>query len=687
MSSDAQSNLVKNNPISTEKDVHTYARHLRNALKQHAKNYYNFDAPTIPDEEYDKLFSQLQALEKAHPELRTPDSPSARIGSKPSPGFGRIHHAIPMLSLNSVMTTEDVLAFDRRIRDNLSPNHEVEYAIDLKFDGLAINLRYIDGIFSQAATRGDGFIGEDVTENARTINSIPLRLQGNNPPTLLDVRGEIVMFLAEFNRLNQRQRRAGMKEFMNPRNAAAGSLRQLDPTVTAERHLHFFAYGIGLLKSDFIPSSHREMLAWFQKLKIPVCAETKFVRTANELVDYYRDIQSRRTSLAYEIDGLVYKVNSFAEQEHLGCSSRTPRFAVALKFPPKESLTKILDIEIHISRTGAITPIAHLSPILIGGVLVKKATLHNGRTIRKKDIRIGDTVIVKRAGDVIPEVIAVVVDRRPANSVKFVLPSHCPICGSAIDNRKKDQVSQCSGNWVKCAAQRKAGLLHFASRQALHIDGLGEHVINQLVNNNLITTAADIYRLSAEKLSLPDQTVPIRARRLLQAIEISKSTTLPQFIYALGIRHVGASTAKDLANTFGDIKALQTATEEQLQSVPQVGPIIAKSIIAFFQDPLNVKLVEQLVASGIHWPNIKEKRSTTAALAGKVIVVTGTLPNLSRDQAKKLIEENGGRFSTSVSTKTTHIVTGKDAGNKLMEARRLGVTFLTEKDLAKLCAG
>lgn len=685
-----QNDLFGGNPAQqtghTEETLPQLAQRLRAEINQYGYNYYTLDAPSIPDAEYDKLFQWLQDLEQQHPELKTADSPTLRVGGAVLPEFSQVQHAVAMLSLNNGFEDEDVVAFDRRVREGLgASDQDIEYAIDLKFDGLAINLRYVNGVFAQAATRGDGYTGEDVTENIRTIRSLPLRLRCENPPAILDVRGEVLMFKADFQKLNQRQRDLGTKEFANPRNAAAGSLRQLDSKITAQRSLRFFAYGIGLLEGADLPTSHRALLDWYQSMGIPTCEEKAVVKGAPALLDFYRSIQEKRAQLPYEIDGVVYKVNRFDQQATLGFVSRAPRFAIAHKFPAEEALTTVLDIEVQVGRTGAITPVARLAPVFVGGVTVTNATLHNEEEIQRKDVRVGDTVIVRRAGDVIPEVVASVLEKRPEQTNVFVLPKQCPICGSDIVKLEDEAIARCSGGWIKCAAQRKGGLFHFASRKALNIEGLGEQLIEQLVDKNVVTTAADFYKLGLMALAELDRMAEKSAQNVLDALEISKSTTLPRFIYALGIRHVGESTAKDLALTFADMETLMAATEEQLLQVNDVGPVVAQSIIRFFSDPFNVELVRQLIASGIHWPAIEKLDLSAAVFAGKTLVLTGTLPTLSREQAGALIEKNGGKVAGSVSKKTSYVVAGEDAGSKLLKASELGITVLTEAQLLELC--
>ncbi|HWX02860.1 NAD-dependent DNA ligase LigA, partial [Collimonas sp.] len=536
-------------------DWRSRAAWLAAELNRHNHSYYVLDNPSIPDAEYDQLFRELQALEQAHPELNTPDSPTQRVGAAPLPQFEQVRHSIPMLSLGNGFEDNDIVEFDRRVRDGLDTqvDSEIEYAAELKFDGLAINLRYEDGVLVQAATRGDGTTGENVTSNIRTVRAIPLRLHTDNPPKVLDVRGEVLMFKEDFAKLNARQREADMKEFANPRNAAAGSLRQLDSRITAQRTLRFFAYGIGTLEGAAMPASHSALLDWYSELGLPVCKERSVVKGAAGLLDFFRGIGSKRPQLPYEIDGVVYKVNRLLQQQTLGFVSRAPRFALAHKFPAEEATTQVLGIEVQIGRTGAVTPVARLAPVFVGGVTVTNATLHNEDEVRRKDIQIGDTVIVRRAGDVIPEVVAFVADLRPADAQAFVMPTACPICGSAIVKLEDEAIARCSGGWVKCAAQRKGGLQHFASRRAMDIEGLGDQLIEQMVDRNVITTAADLYKLGLLKLAELDRMADKSAQNVLSALEKSKSTTLGRFIYALGIRHVGEATAKELATHFGGI--------------------------------------------------------------------------------------------------------------------------------------
>jgi DNA ligase (NAD+) len=656
---------------------------LRAELNRHNHAYYVLDNPTIPDAEYDKLFRELQSIEEAHPELITPDSPTQRVGGAPLAQFAQVRHSLPMLSINNGFADADIVAFDRRTREALGIDTEVEYATELKFDGLAINLRYENGLLVQAATRGDGMTGENVTVNIRTVRAIPLRLHTDHPPQVIDVRGEILMYKSDFAKLNARQRESGQKEFANPRNAAAGSLRQLDPRITAQRSLRFFAYGIGVLEGAQMPASHAGLLDWYTELGIPVCNERAIVRGAQGLLGFFGNIAEKRKQLPYEIDGVVYKVNRLADQKKLGFVSRAPRFALAHKFPAEEAMTVVQDIGVQVGRTGAITPVARLAPVSVGGVIVTNATLHNEDEVRRKGIRIGDTVIVRRAGDVIPEVVAFVPERRPADAKQFTMPTLCPVCGSPIIRLEEEAVARCSGGWVKCAAQRKGGLLHFVSRRAMDIEGLGDQLIEQLVDKHLITTAADLYKLGFGSLAELDRMAEKSAQNVLKALEKSKSTTLARFIYALGIRHVGESTAKELARHFGNLDALLHATEEQLLEVADVGPVVARSIRMFLADPLNLELIEQLRAAGIVWSENTPERARNA-LAGKTFVLTGTLPTLTRDAAAAMIEAEGGKVSGSVSKKTGYVLAGEDAGIKLAKAQELGVPIIDEAGLFQL---
>ncbi len=657
---------------------------LKSELNRHSHAYYVLDNPTIPDAEYDKLFRELVELEVEHPDLLTSDSPTQRVGGKPLPQFEQVRHTLPMLSLNNAFDEDDIAAFDRRVQEGLQTVATVEYSTELKFDGLAISLRYEEGMLVQAATRGDGATGENVTANVRTVKAIPLRLHTGTPPKVLEVRGEILMYKSDFAKLNARQRDAGQKEFANPRNAAAGSLRQLDPRITAQRTLRFFAYGIGVLEGADMPPSHEAVLGWYASLGLPVCRERAVVQGARGMLDFFHGIAEKRKNLAYEIDGVVYKVNRLEQQQKLGFVSRAPRFAIAHKFPAEEAMTVVQDIGIQVGRTGAITPVARLAPVSVGGVTVTNATLHNEDEVRRKDIRIGDTTIVRRAGDVIPEVVAFVPELRPDNAREFVMPATCPICGSPIVRPEEEAVARCSGGWIKCPAQRKGGLLHFVSRRAMDIEGLGEQLVDQLVERQVITTAADLYKLGLTALSELDRMADKSARNVLDALQKSKSTTLARFIYALGIRHVGEATAKELATHFGNLDRLLQATEEQLLEVPDIGPVVARSILAFLNDPLNRELIEQLRAAGIHWTESVGTERVPKPFQGKTFVLTGTLPTLTRDEAAARIEAAGGKVAGSVSKKTAYVVAGEEAGSKLAKAQELGISILDEAGLLQL---
>ncbi len=667
-------------PETAASDWRSRVNWLHLQLHHHAHAYYVLDQPTIPDAEYDKLFRELEQLESEHPEIVSVDSPTQRVGGAPLPHFDQVQHAVPMLSINNGFSEEDILAFDKRLREGLKNDAQIDYACELKFDGLAINLRYINGVLTQAATRGDGSAGEDVTINIRTIRSLPLKLRTDHPPTLLDVRGEVLMFKADFAKLNQRQRDAGQKEFANPRNAAAGSLRQLDSKITAQRQLRFFAYGIGECEGATIPDSHTALLDWYQQLGIPVCEERAIKSGAAGLLEFFADISAKRSHLPYEIDGVIYKVNQHQQQQQLGFVSRAPRFALAHKFPAEEAITVVQGIDVQVGRTGAITPVARLAPVSVGGVTVTNATLHNEDEVKRKDIRIGDTVIVRRAGDVIPEVVSYVPERRPATVTEFVMPTACPVCGSTIARAEDEAVARCSGGWIKCAAQRKGGLLHFVSRRAMDIEGLGEQLVEQLVDKEIVTTPADFYHLELSTLANLDRMAKKSAQNVIDALEKSKATTLARFIYALGIRHVGESTAKELARHFGNLDALMAANEEQILAVNDIGPVVATMLLQFFADPLNRTLITQLRKAGVYWQDV-EVVQQSLSLSGMTFVITGTLPNLKRDEAAQMIEAAGGKVAGSVSKKTSYVVAGEEAGSKLEKAQELGVTILDEAGL------
>jgi DNA ligase (NAD+) len=659
---------------------------LRAEIERHNHAYYVLDQPAIPDAEYDRLFRELQALEAGYPQLLTTDSPTQRIGGASLPAFGQVQHRVPMLSLNNAFSAEETAAFDRRCREGLGlgEGEEIEYAVEPKFDGLAISLLYLDGIFTQGATRGDGFTGEDVTQNLRTVNSIPLRLHGESIPARLEVRGEVLIFRADFARLNALQRAASSKEFANPRNAAAGSLRQLDPKITARRPLRFFAYGVAE-SSQAAPATHAQQMAQLVSWGLPVAAQCETVRGCAGLLDYYARLGEAREALPFDIDGVVYKVNNLADQEKLSYVSRAPRFAIAHKFPAQEALTTVESIEVQVGRTGALTPVARLAPVFVGGVTVTNATLHNEDEVRRKDVRIGDTVIVRRAGDVIPEVLAVVAEKRPILAPEFVMPTRCPVCGSAVEKPEDEAIARCTGG-LYCPAQRKRALWHFASRQALDIEGLGDKLVEQLVDADIVRTPADLYRLDMQKLVNLERMAEKSAANLLAAIEQSKAkgTTLARFIYALGIRNVGEATARDLARHFGTLDALLAADEAQLLQVPEVGPIVAASLRSFFSERHNLDVIAALRSANVHWPDEQPSPLLASAIAGKTFVLTGTLPTLTREQAKECIEARGGKVAGSVSKKTDYVVAGAEAGSKLDKARELGVTILDESQLQEL---
>lgn len=670
------------------------AASLRQRLHHHAHQYYVLDAPQIPDAEYDRLFQQLQALEAAHPAVLTADSPTQRVLGQVLEGFTPVRHAVPMLSIRTETDTSaaGALAFDERVRRELKLTDEapaLAYAAELKFDGLAINLRYEQGVLVQAATRGDGETGEDVTQNIRTIGQIPLRLHGDAPP-VLEVRGEVYMRRDDFEALNERQRSRGEKTFVNPRNAAAGAVRQLDPAMAAQRPLSFFAYGLGEVQGWDLPATHSALLDALAALGLPVCADRTTALGAQGLVQFHQAMGARRDALPFDIDGVVYKVNDRAVQQQLGFVSREPRWAVAHKYPAQEQQTTLERIEIQVGRTGKLTPVAKLVPVFVGGTTVSNATLHNVFELRRKGVRVGDTVIVRRAGDVIPEVVGKVPGERAAYVSNFrIWPRVCPVCGSTAERERGGMDYRCTGG-LFCGAQRKQALLHFASRRAMDVEGLGDKLVDQLVDNGLIRTLPELYTLGVAKLSVLERMGEKSAQNLVAGLEKSKTTTLGRFLFALGIRQVGETTAKDLARHFGALDRIMDATLEQLQAVPDVGPVVARSLHTFFAQPHNREVVEQLRAAGIAWPEHEPSAAAEAAnlpLAGKTLVLTGTLPTLSRDEAKALIEAAGGKVSGSVSKKTSYVVAGEEAGSKLDKARDLGITVLDEAGLQALLAG
>ena len=687
--------------MTTREDAAREAAALGEQLRRHAHLYYVLDAPELPDAEYDKLFQRLQALEAEHPELRTPESPTQRVGGKVLEGFAKVRHKVPMLSIRTEtdITPGGASAFDARVRKELGlaeDGPQVEYVCELKFDGLAVNLRYEQGVLVQAATRGDGEIGEDVTQSIRTVQQIPLRLHGDAPP-VVEVRGEVYMRRDDFEALNERQREkiaAGQKNekvFVNPRNAAAGAVRQLDPAIAASRPLSFFAYGLGEVSSPEQGgpdcATQFDWLQQFHAWGFPIGAQTQRARGAIELIAFHETIARQRDALPYDIDGVVYKVDSLELQRRLGFVSREPRWAVAHKYPAQEQLTEVLGIEVQVGRTGKLTPVAKLAPVFVGGVTVTNATLHNEDEARRKDVRVGDTVIVRRAGDVIPEVVGVLPESaaRPAEQrgPVFTMPRKCPVCGSDALREEGEVDYRCTGG-LFCAAQRKEAILHFAARRALDIEGLGDKLVEQLVDANLIRTLPDLYKLGFTTLAGLDRMADKSAKNLVDALEASKKTTLPRFLFGLGIRHIGESTAKDLAKHFGKLDAIMDATEEQLLEVNDVGPVVAKSLRTFFDQAHNREVVEQLRACGLSWEEGEPAARAPKPLAGKTFVITGTLPTLSRDEAKDKLETAGAKVAGSVSKKTDYLVAGAEAGSKLDKALELGVAVIDEARMLEI---
>lgn len=653
---------------------------LRQDLRRYEYEYHVLDNPTIPDAEYDRLFHQLKALEAAHPELITADSPTQRVGAKPLSGFAQIRHEIPMLSLDNAFSDEEFYAFVKRIEDRLIHLPEpLTFCCEPKLDGLAVSILYVNGVLTQAATRGDGTTGEDITANIRTIRNIPLQLLMDNPPARLEVRGEVFMPHEGFARLNQHALEKGEKTFANPRNAAAGSLRQLDPQITSKRPLVLNAYGIGIAEGVDLPNTHYDRLQWLKSIGIPVNPEIRLCNGTNEVLDFYRDIQNKRSSLGYDIDGTVLKINDIALQEKLGFISKAPRWAIAYKFPAQEELTRLNDVEFQVGRTGAITPVAKLEPVFVAGVTVSNATLHNGDEIERLDIAIGDTVVIRRAGDVIPQIIGVLHDRRPADARPIVFPETCPVCDSAIVRIEGEAVARCTGG-LFCAAQRKEALKHFVSRKAMDIDGVGGKLIEQLVDRELIHTPADLFKLDLTTLTRLERMGAKSAENALTSLEKAKHTTLARFIFALGIREVGEATALNLANHFKTLEALQNADLEALQQVPDVGEVVANRILAFWHEPHNVAVVNDLIAQGVHWETVETKEVAENRFKGKTVVLTGTLTQMGRNEAKALLQDMGAKVSGSVSAKTDFVIAGDAAGSKLTKAQELGVTVLTEEE-------
>ena len=674
---------------------------LRAQLHHHAHRYYTLDDPEIPDAEYDRLFQELQALESMHPHLQTADSPTLRVGGRVLDTFASVRHAVPMLSIRTETDTgaSGAQAFDARVRKELGlgdTDPPVGYVAELKFDGLAMNLRYEQGVLVQAATRGDGEVGEDVTQNVRTIGQIPLRIVAPGDaavppvPPVLEVRGEVYMRRDDFEALNARQREKGEKTFVNPRNAAAGAVRQLDPAIAAQRPLSFYAYGLGEVtppeQGGPAFDTHFQLLQTLKSWGFPVVSSVERAQGATGLVAYHERIGALRDSLPFDIDGVVYKVDSLALQRQMGFVTREPRWAIAHKYPAQEQLTTVLDIDVQVGRTGKLTPVAKLAPVFVGGVTVTNATLHNEDEARRKDVRVGDTVIVRRAGDVIPEVVGVLANKRPAGAQMFTMPDRCPVCGSAAVREPGEADTRCTGG-LFCSAQRKQAILHFAQRRAVEVEGLGDKLVDQLVDTGVINTLPDLYRLGLTALASLDRMAEKSGQNILQALEKSKQTTLPRFLFGLGIRHVGEATAKALARHFGGLDAVMAATQEQLLEVPDIGPIVAQSIRTFFDQPHNREVVEQLRACGMTWAEGEPTAQAPKPLAGKTVVLTGTLPTLSRDQAKDRLEAAGAKVAGSVSRKTDYVVAGAEAGSKLDKAREFGVKVLDEAGLLALLDG
>jgi DNA ligase (NAD+) len=656
---------------------------LAQQLNYHNHRYYVLDDPEIPDSEYDRMLRELQGIEERYPELLSIDSPTQRVGAAPAGKFEEATHLQPMLSLGNAFTAEELQDFDRRVREGLGTAGLVAYSAEPKLDGAAVNLLYEKGVLVRASTRGDGASGEDITQNVRTIPTVPLRLQGAGYPARMEVRGEIFMRLAGFASLNQRIEDEGGKPFVNPRNAAAGSLRQLDSRVTAGRPLTMFTYGIGEWEGGGKPDSHTELLATLARWGFAVSPDASLVTGYQGCLNYYETMQQKRPDLPYEIDGVVYKVDSAALQEELGYVARAPRWAVAHKFPAQEELSVIRDVEFQVGRTGALTPVARLEPVFVGGVTVSNATLHNMDEIERKDIRIGDTVFVRRAGDVIPEVVRILPERRPDSARHIELPNSCPVCGSDVERIPGEAVARCVGG-LYCKAQRKEALIHFASRRAMDIEGLGTKLIEQLVDADLLRTPADIFELTADALEGLERMGPKSAENVIAAIERSRHTTLPRFIFALGIREVGETTAKSLARHLAGLEALVAADEDTLQGTPDVGPVVAGNILRFFAEAHNREVVSRLIDLGITWDEMPQVGDSDSQFSGKTVVITGTLSEMSRDQAKELLESLGARVTNSVSKKTDFVLTGENPGSKVEKAKKLGITVISTTEFSKM---
>ncbi|CBJ91260.1 DNA ligase [Xenorhabdus nematophila ATCC 19061] len=655
-------------------------------MRHHEYLYHVMDAPEIPDAEYDRLMRELKALEEQHPEWVTADSPTQRIGATPLSAFEQVRHEIPMLSLDNVFDEESYLAFDKRVRDRLKDSQDWVFCCELKLDGLAVSLLYENGELVQAATRGDGTTGENITANVRTIHAIPLRLKGENIPARVEIRGEVFIKQTGFEKLNEEARRTGNKVFANPRNAAAGSLRQLDPRITAKRPLTFYCYGIGVQEGGALPASHYARLMQFKEWGLPVSDKVKLCLGTQQVIDFYQDIEQQRPTLGFDIDGVVVKVDSLELQERLGFVAKAPRWATAFKFPAQEQMTVVRDVEFQVGRTGAITPVARLEPVSVAGVTVSNATLHNADEIERLGLRIGDTVIIRRAGDVIPQVVGVIHERRPAESLEVIFPQHCPVCGSDIERVEGEAVARCTGG-LFCGAQRKEALRHFVSRRAMDVDGMGEKIIEQLVDKEYVKTPADLFRLTAGKLTGLERMGPKSAQNVINALEKARKTTFARFIYSLGIREVGETTAANLVSHFGTLEKLQAADTEALIAVQDVGGIVASHVVNFFNEPHNQAVIDDLVNNiGIHWesaesPNLGE---IDGPFAGKTVVLTGSLNRLSRDEAKDKLAALGAKVTGSVSKKTDLVIAGEAAGSKLAKANELGIPVIDEDEMIRL---
>lgn len=659
---------------------------LRTTLRHHEHLYHVLDNPEIPDAEYDRLMGELRALEESHPELITPDSPTQRVGAAPLSEFTQVRHEVPMLSLDNVFDEASYLAFNKRVQDRLKSTDALTFCCELKLDGLAVSLLYEDGMLVRAATRGDGTTGENITANVRTIRAIPLRLHGENIPRRMEVRGEVFLPQAGFEKINEDARRTGGKLFANPRNAAAGSLRQLDPRITAKRPLTFFCYGVGLLEGGELPASHMARLQQFKAWGLPVSDRIRLCSTPEEVLAFYHQVEADRPTLGFDIDGVVIKVDSLALQETLGFVARAPRWAVAFKFPAQEQMTFVRDVEFQVGRTGAITPVARLEPVQVAGVLVSNATLHNADEIERLGLRIGDKVVIRRAGDVIPQVVGVVESERPEDTKEIVFPTHCPVCNSDVERVEGEAVARCTGGLI-CGAQRKEALKHFVSRRALDVDGMGDKIIDQLVEKEYVHTPADLFNLTAGKLTGLDRMGPKSAQNVVDALEKAKETTFARFLYALGIREVGESTAANLASYFGSLDALAAASIEELQKVPDVGIVVATHTFNFFAEESNRDVIRQLTEkAGVHWPApvVIKAEEIDSPFAGKTVVLTGSLSMMSRDDAKERLVALGAKVSGSVSKKTDLVIAGEAAGSKLVKAQELGIAVIDEAEMIRL---